>query len=66
VNERDLQILVMIHDEGKEVMIYQVAYTLASRLETREPPKVSVGSTSGKVEIVYKKADEFSTRFSCI
>lgn len=52
----------MINDEGKEEMVYQVAYTLASRLETNGPPKVSVGSTSGKVEIVFKKAEEDSVR----
>jgi hypothetical protein len=53
----------MINDEGKEEMVYQVAYTLVSMLETNEPPKVSVGSTSGKIDIVFKKVEESSTRF---
>jgi hypothetical protein len=50
-----IQILVMVHEDQREEWIFQIAFKLFDKISTAEPPKVNVGSTSGKIEIIYQK-----------
>ena len=49
-----IQILVMIPEEHREEWIFQIAFKLADKIGVAEPPKVNVGSTSGKIEIIFQ------------
>ena len=61
-----LQILVLIHEERREEFVFQIAFKLFDKVATELSPKISVGSTSGKVEVVFEKAAGSEPRWTSL
>jgi hypothetical protein len=56
----------LIHEDLKEEWIFQIAFKLEDKIRSDDPPKVNVGSTSGKMEIVYQKTSGSAARWTNI
>ena len=61
-----LQILVLIHEDRREEFVFQIAFKLFDKVSTELSPKIGVGTTSGKVEVVFEKAGGSEPRWTCL